>query len=88
LLRADDTRAALSWDEATQLYLALDALQRGREDLQKGSTSDKWRTGLRDFRKELSNAFQVPGAPDQRVESPANFDPAKLTKPLELLRDK
>jgi Cytochrome c554 and c-prime len=78
LLREDEPRAeALTWDEATQLYLALKALQR--------SPSPSFNRAMSDFRKELINAFQLPGMPGQAVESPANFEPAKLKEPLRLL---
>jgi hypothetical protein len=83
----DEKRAeSLTWDEATQLYLALEALSRARFELEPGrAPSPEFAGGLRDLRKELVAAFQLPGAKG-RVESPASFDPAKLKEPLRTLR--
>ena len=66
---------SLTWDEATQLYLLLQAASSGRPT-----------PALRDFRQELIKAFELPGEKGQTVESPANFDPAKLRESLRLLR--
>jgi hypothetical protein len=86
-LLSDEKRTdALTWDEATQLYLALGAMSRARSELEPGrAPSPQFTGGLRDLRKELVDAFQIPGVKG-RVESPASFDPAKLKEPLRTLR--
>lgn len=87
LLADDSPTNPLTWDEATQLYLALEALQRARATMEGRPTAPKFLGGLRDLRKVLVDAFPIPEAPRQRVDSPANFEPAQLKEPLNTLRE-
>ena len=88
LLPSDASRIdSLTWDEATQMYLALDALSRGRVELEpRRPLPPDFSRGLRDLRQELVNAFQSPSAAGSSLESPANFEPAKLKDALGALR--
>ncbi len=69
-LAADGAKRAesLDWDQATQLYLALAALQEGWADMKKSPPSELLRNELRLFRDPLQKSFE-PG-----FDSPRRFN--------------
>jgi hypothetical protein len=80
---AEDERAArANWDEATQLYLGMSALERGLADL--GAEQPGLRKLLGSFAQELSAAFA--GGSDSLYGTPTDFKPDRLAALLEEMR--
>jgi hypothetical protein len=76
LLENNKRGEALTWDEATQMYLALNALQPAREKP----------AAMRDLRTVLLDAFPAPTGKGPVVESPMNFNAAEANKVLGTIR--
>jgi hypothetical protein len=78
-LAQDERAARADWDEATQLYLAMSALDRALADLD--AEPEGLKPALRAFGKQLTDAF--PPGSDSLYGTPTAFNPDRLAVLLE-----